>query len=588
MQEFCQPETVEQRQQSLPAAHMAGAASKHSDPTAEMTNQQYLNEEGWATSHLPHHRQPWVVSAMQDFHLKQKKWEHRLCTVCHEVWPTRTCLHVDPMLYVCTRCKHDNNETKRYSEENDMLPGRVPTCLQGLSQVEEMLIARACPIMCVYRKHGGQRGYKGHVLNLPQDIQGFLDRLPCNVKELPVLLLRRNGEDNTHTDLCVRRDRVFTALQWLQSNNPFYSSITIDHTALQQLPHDGVPPDLLATDEGEEQQDALDDSGDVDADTYSSHSFLPLPNRTATEDEAIRAVVSGSDPLEWPNIAEQPINEFRTAGLATQAFPTLFPYGTGDPTCPGRQRPVTFTEAFKHLIRYADNMDGTFLWRFASHPRFPYWALNIKLRHQLISQTTVYLHQHPSDAHLTVEDLRDMVGHLSAEQLMSRLQRYAAKVQGSSQYWYQRYNELRTLIEHKGPPTFFWTVSSANSYWPELHNLLPHSQVSEPSHSMRVHAVIDNPHITDWFFTSKLSDWVQHWLYDALGAEWHWYRIEYQARGSTHAHGCAKLHNDPGICQLVEKAAAAWAISEEQVNSKDANMKGKKPRLQCSSTLTGL
>ena len=51
-----------------------------------------------------------------------------------------------------------------------MDPGILPAELQDLTVIEEMLIARACPIMCVYRKHGGQRGYKGHVLNLSQDI----------------------------------------------------------------------------------------------------------------------------------------------------------------------------------------------------------------------------------------------------------------------------------------------------------------------------------------------------------------------------------------------------------------------------------
>ncbi len=49
-------------------------------------------------------------------------------------------------------------------------------------------------------------------------------------------------------------------------------------------------------------------------------------------------------------------------------------------------------------------------------------------------------------------------------------------------------------------------------------------------------------------------------MYDSLDADWHWYRFEYQSRGSTHAHGCAKLKNDPGICALVEKA---WTLSEE-------------------------
>jgi hypothetical protein len=84
-----------------------------------------------------------------------------------------------------------------------MHPGNVPQCLQGLSQIEEMLIARACPIMTVYRKHGGQRGYRGHVINLPQNIQGFLDRLPSNVNDLPVLLVRRHGVDDTHADFRV-------------------------------------------------------------------------------------------------------------------------------------------------------------------------------------------------------------------------------------------------------------------------------------------------------------------------------------------------------------------------------------------------
>ena len=50
-----------------------------------------------------------------------------------------------------------------------------------------------CPIMRVYRKHGGQRGYKGHVLNLPQDVQSFLNRLPAQVADLPVV--RRHGAD---------------------------------------------------------------------------------------------------------------------------------------------------------------------------------------------------------------------------------------------------------------------------------------------------------------------------------------------------------------------------------------------------------
>ena len=89
------------------------------------------------------------------------------------------------------------------------------------------------------------------------------------------------------------------------------------------------------------------------------------------------------------------------------AFPTLFPHGRGDPTNKRRLREVTLTEGFKHLIRYAEHFStGQFVWRFASHPRFPYWALNMKQRHQLLSQARVYLTQNPQDANLTTEELQ--------------------------------------------------------------------------------------------------------------------------------------------------------------------------------------
>ena len=41
-------------------------------------------------------------------------------------------------------------------------------------------------------------------------------------------------------------------------------------------------------------------------------------------------------------------------------------------------------------------------------------------------------------------------------------------------------------------------------------------------------------------------------------AEWYWYRFEYQARGSIHAHGCAKLKNDPDLRLLGDRVCEAF------------------------------
>ena len=191
----------------------------------------------------------------------------------------------------------------------------------------------------------------------------------------------------------------------------------------------------------------------------------------------------------------------------------------GDPTNRARQHGITLTEAFKHLIKFAEKLEnGKFEWRFASHPRFPYWALNMKQRHQLLSQANIYLRQHPADANMTMEELKEMVNSMSANQMVNRLQRYVSKVQGTNQYWYQRLQELLALIEQKGCPTFFFTFSAADSHWPDLQRLLQNNDGA--TRTERAQAVTDNPHLTDWFFMQRLEEFIRHWLNGVMDAEW--------------------------------------------------------------------
>ena len=102
------------------------------------------------------------------------------------------------------------------------------------------------------------------------------------------------------------------------------------------------------------------------------------------------------------------MNEYLTPFLATLAFPTLFPDGKGDPTNPSLHRDVPLAERVKHLLRFGENIDGKWLYRFASHPRFAYWALNMIQRKCILQQTGIFLKQNPGEAHLTVEELQQM------------------------------------------------------------------------------------------------------------------------------------------------------------------------------------
>ena len=108
------------------------------------------------TDHGMLHDQTWAKENILNFHKSMLYFMYK-CTVCHEVWPVKSKSR-SPQTYICFRCMRDKKSPKKFSIQNSMIPSPVPLELQDMSQVEEMLIARALPIMRVYIKPGGQRG----------------------------------------------------------------------------------------------------------------------------------------------------------------------------------------------------------------------------------------------------------------------------------------------------------------------------------------------------------------------------------------------------------------------------------------------
>ena len=146
--------------------------AKQASEQQASSKQQYLHQGGWKNNLL--HQQPWVQREMTSFHEFQQSLQHRQCTVCLEAWPTTVKQQQaeqpkdKEVQYVCGRCQRDRKSPRLFSAANKMHPGPTPPELMGLTEIEQMLISKANPILTVYRKHGGQRGYRGHVLCLNQ------------------------------------------------------------------------------------------------------------------------------------------------------------------------------------------------------------------------------------------------------------------------------------------------------------------------------------------------------------------------------------------------------------------------------------
>ena len=222
-----------------------------------------------------------------------------------------------------------------------------------------MLISAVTPFMTIYHLPQGQYGYKGHVINMPQDLSVFATSLPRLPSELDVMIVRKKGSNNTHRDFRVRRMVVQRALQWLKRNNKYYRTIDIDVSVLSQLPEDGDLTDKCgveiedATEKQEEEELPSEDTDPADVAT-----FIPVVARKMTEKDTIRKSVHHRQPTEdqvvpWPENGSVPIDEFKTEGYISCAFPTLFPTGEADFLAP-RQQTVTLGMYFKHLMMYGE------------------------------------------------------------------------------------------------------------------------------------------------------------------------------------------------------------------------------------------
>ena len=238
--------------------------------------------------------------------------------------------------------------------------------------------------------------------------------------------------------------------------------------------------------------------GWINNNTTNTSSFLPHCNNNL-ETNIIDSELH-CPRIDWLSIKNEQLNEYTTPFLATMAFPTLFLDGKGDPTNPSTQRDISFSSGVQHLIKFSENIDGKWIYHFASHPRFSYWALNMIQGKRTLQQTTIFMKQNPSEAHLTIEDLRNMVMNDSSS-FMSKLSRYVANITGSNAYWYT-IKDLKAIIAYKEAPTIFFTFSSAEMQWPELHSLFNENS-GDLNHEQR-RKNIDNPHLVDWFFVASL------------------------------------------------------------------------------------
>ena len=82
---------------------------------------------------------------------------------------------------------------------------------------------------------------------------------------------------------------------------------------------------------------------------------------------------------------------------------------------------------------------------------------------RILGQSNFFLKQNPTEANLTIDDLKQMITSDSYEPLISKLMHYSKNVCGTNAYWNRAKDDLKAIITQVGAPTIFGLFHVLNS-----------------------------------------------------------------------------------------------------------------------------
>ena len=308
------------------------------------------------------------------------------------------------------------NKVPKFSASNHVnttLCQEYPPELEGLTYIEECVIALAHPIGAIIKLTSGgrsagieYRGSRGHFITFKQDPSQLLTILPSSPLDLYKHVtiswagMSKPTPENLMAFCRIEKARVLRALVWLVENNVLYRNVTIDYELIESWEARFVPEVLVETAiitednwqldqregyitslEGgsyENDFDALHE--EVDPGTVIGGSFLSdEEGQNQNQQMAFIAKLTelvgeqeDEESMRDPHIQFSsthpesdmiPKSSYQDSDFFTASFPTLFPRGTGGHKDSRRTEDVSLQAWAKWTLKHHSR-------RFAKHPTF--------------------------------------------------------------------------------------------------------------------------------------------------------------------------------------------------------------------------
>ena len=321
----------------------------------------------------------------------------------------------------------------------------------------------------------------------------------------------------------------------------------------------------------------------------------PLDDETIAEgDEHIRQITGGPQAsmmsLENPEAfgqifsiapaeGQKPLSIMTDKAFETMFNPDKFCFGNGAFNTE-RPRKLTYRKYFNQRLL---DIDG----RFAKDLDYLFVAQYIVEAKQVLDDGNNFIWRQKPNMQFTASQAKDQTV-LSQFVRKDKAYRFMKNIRGSPPYYQRTFYDLLAMIRQLGTPTWFFTLSAADMKWPDMIQTIAKQygvhytdeQVNALSYDEKSNWLRRNPVTAARHFQYRLNTFFQEFLKSTakpLGEIVDYgIRIEFQARGSPHAH-CViwvkdapkyGVNNDNEVCDFIDKYISC-AIPEQEGKLKD-------------------
>ena len=548
-----------------------------------------------------------VEKCIELFHSSTSTGPIYVCTCCHQTWFSESMTKVESLTsnvsfqpgiltgmksvqdkeWICRTCLSNikKNKVPKLSVLNGMKWPEKPAQL-NLHPLEERLISLRIPFMQIRElPRGRQYCVKGNVINVPVEIQPTVNALPRQMDEnftIPVKLKKKLSYKKCDFTENVRPTAVLSALHWLMSGSELYknSGVQIDSTWTESVTSDSreiirefLSPsaDFSASAEVDDgNQQTPQNNGDIHVSTnenitpeernqtegtgYESDNFSEIDsaeNVTGNSDTLLDDDSLNTDRSYTfaPGEGQHPLSLYTDHDAEYLSFPTIF-CGQKRPEKKDRKVPVHYTDVAKWELRSQDRRAAQ------SVPNIFFKLKKIQLK-QISDKVQLAVRRYKTKGKkITAGEARNQ-STLDKMVLLDEGYYIFRQLRNSPAYLASKKKDVFAMIRQLGLPTWFMSLSSADTRWSFLLKalsqldgiILSDEDVAKLSWNEKTKLVQKDPITCSRIFDERVRKFIQIFLkstHDPVGhVTDYFYRVEFQQRGSPHIHMLVWIDSAP-------------------------------------------